>query len=179
MTANYTFVNERLARHYGIPNIYGDHFRRVTFDDGKRGGLLGQAGILAVTSYPNRTHRCCGESGSGEPARAPPPPPPPAEVPALKDAGEEGQPRSDSWKDGSASEEIPPAPVSRAYGSPWGSRSRIMTRSGNGAPRAMAFRSKWPRAFQMASQFRRSWRTAGASRQPFRRLCPHVHRDGS
>ena len=55
VTANYTFVNERLARHYGIPNIYGDHFRRVTFDDGKRGGLLGQAGILAVTSYPNRT----------------------------------------------------------------------------------------------------------------------------
>ena len=48
-------MNERLARHYRIPNVYGSHFRRVTFDDGIRGGLLGQASILTVTSYPNRT----------------------------------------------------------------------------------------------------------------------------
>src|SRR5262249_54751276 len=43
LTANYTFVNERLAKHYGISNIYGERFRRLTFDDGRRGGLLGQA----------------------------------------------------------------------------------------------------------------------------------------
>src|SRR5205085_8653257 len=55
VTADYSFVDERLARHYGIPNIYGSRFRRVSFNDGVRGGLLGQASILAVTSYPNRT----------------------------------------------------------------------------------------------------------------------------
>ena len=55
LTADYSFVNERLARHYRIPNVYGSHFRRVTFADGIRGGLLGQGSILAVTSYPNRT----------------------------------------------------------------------------------------------------------------------------
>jgi len=55
LNANYTFVNERLARHYGIPNVYGDQFRRVTVNDGIRGGLLGQGSILTATSYPNRT----------------------------------------------------------------------------------------------------------------------------
>ena len=56
LRANYTFVNERLARHYGIPHVYGSHFRRVTFGEGEpRGGLLGQGSFLTVTSYPNRT----------------------------------------------------------------------------------------------------------------------------
>src|SRR5581483_1426073 len=55
VTADYSFLNERLAKHYGIPDIYGPRFRRVQFTDGIRGGLLGQAGILAATSYPNRT----------------------------------------------------------------------------------------------------------------------------
>jgi mono/diheme cytochrome c family protein len=54
-TANYTFVNERLARFYGIPNIYGNHFRRVTLPDDRRAGLLGQGSILLVTSYADRT----------------------------------------------------------------------------------------------------------------------------
>src|SRR4030095_13505674 len=53
--ADYTFVNERLARHYGIPNIYGSFFRKVTLKDETRRGLLGQGSILTVTSYPNRT----------------------------------------------------------------------------------------------------------------------------
>ena len=52
LTADYTFVNERLARHYGIPNVYGSHFRRVTLPDETRRGLLGQGSILTVTSYP-------------------------------------------------------------------------------------------------------------------------------
>src|SRR5262249_58713065 len=50
--ANYSFVNERLARHYGIPEIYGSQFRRVTFTDGQRGGLLGQGSILTATPPP-------------------------------------------------------------------------------------------------------------------------------
>ena len=60
LAANYTFVNERLARHYQIPNVYGSHFRRVTFDDGIRGGLLGQASILTVdvVSEPDFARRC-------------------------------------------------------------------------------------------------------------------------
>src|SRR5262249_7553047 len=49
VTANYSFLNERMAKHYGIPNVYGPRFRRVDFTDGVRGGLLGQASILAVT----------------------------------------------------------------------------------------------------------------------------------
>ena len=55
LTADYSFLNQRLAAHYGLRNIYGDHFRRVTFTDGTRGGLLGQSSVLTVTSYPNRT----------------------------------------------------------------------------------------------------------------------------
>ena len=55
LTADYTFVNERLARHYGIPGIYGERYRRVTVDDANRGGLLGHASLLMVTSYPTRT----------------------------------------------------------------------------------------------------------------------------
>src|SRR5206468_5058393 len=55
LRANYTFLNERLAKHYGIPNVYGSHFRRVTLSDDTRIGLLGQGSILTVTSYANRT----------------------------------------------------------------------------------------------------------------------------
>ena len=55
LTADYTFVNERLARHYGIPNVYGSHFRRVTLPDETRRGLLGHGSILMVTSYATRT----------------------------------------------------------------------------------------------------------------------------
>jgi len=55
LTADYTFVNERLAKHYGIPGVYGSHFRRVKHVDDARRGLLGQGSLLVVTSYPNRT----------------------------------------------------------------------------------------------------------------------------
>jgi hypothetical protein len=94
LSAKYTFVNDRLARHYGIPNIYGAHFRRVTFNDGVRGGLLSQASILTVTSYPNRTSPVVrGKWLLANMLGAPPPPPPP-DVPALKDPGVDGQPHS-------------------------------------------------------------------------------------
>jgi uncharacterized protein DUF1592/uncharacterized protein DUF1588/uncharacterized protein DUF1585/uncharacterized protein DUF1587/uncharacterized protein DUF1595/cytochrome c len=94
LTANYTFVNERLARHYQIPNVYGNHFRSVTFTDGVRGGLLGQAGILTVTSYPDRTSPVVRGKWLLDNMLGAPPPPPPPDVPALKESGTEGQPRS-------------------------------------------------------------------------------------
>jgi mono/diheme cytochrome c family protein len=94
LSADYTFLNERLARHYGVSNIYGNHFRRVTMSDGRRGGLLGQASILTVTSYANRTSVVTrGKWVLANLLGAPPPPPPP-DVPALKEAGMDGQPRS-------------------------------------------------------------------------------------
>ena len=94
LTANYSYLNERLARHYGVPNVYGNHFRKVTFADGVRGGLLGQASLLTVTSYPNRTSVVLrGKFLLGNLLGAPPAPPP-ADVPTLKDAGRDGQPRS-------------------------------------------------------------------------------------
>ena len=55
LDADYTFLNQRLAEHYGVPNVYGSQFRRVSITDQNRRGLLGQGSILTVTSYPNRT----------------------------------------------------------------------------------------------------------------------------
>jgi hypothetical protein len=94
VTANYSFVNERLAKHYGIPNVYGPRFRRVEFRDGARGGLLGQASILAVTSYPTRTSVTLRGRWLLANILGAPPPPPPPDVPALKDPGRDGQPQS-------------------------------------------------------------------------------------
>jgi hypothetical protein len=83
--ANYTFVNERLARHYGIPNITGTDFRRVTVTDPNRGGLLGQAAILAATSEPTRTSPVRRGKWVLENLLGAPPPPPPPDVPSLKE----------------------------------------------------------------------------------------------
>ena len=85
MDTNYTFLNQRLARHYGIDGIYGTEFRRVAITDPKRRGLLGQASILAVTSYPNRTAPTIRGKWVLEQLLGMPPPPPPANVPSLKD----------------------------------------------------------------------------------------------
>lgn len=86
LTANYTFVNERLAKHYGIPNIYGSHFRRVTFTNQPRGGLLGQGSVLLATSYPNRTSPVLRGKWLLDNVLGMPPPPPPPDVPALKES---------------------------------------------------------------------------------------------
>jgi hypothetical protein len=94
LTADYSFLNERLAAHYGIRNIYGNHFRRVTFTDGTRGGLLGQSSVLTVTSYPNRTSVTMRGKWLLSNMLGAPPPPPPPDIPSLKEAGVEGQPRS-------------------------------------------------------------------------------------
>ena len=95
LSANYTFVNERLARHYGIRGVYGDRFRRVTLDpDHPRGGLLGHGGLLMVTSYPNRTSPVVRGKWLLETILGAPPPEPPPNVPGLPDRGEGGEPAS-------------------------------------------------------------------------------------
>ena len=85
LDTDFTFVNERLARHYGIDGDYGSAFRRVQITDPNRRGLLGQASILAVTSYPNRTAPTLRGKWVMEQILGSPPPPPPANVPSLKD----------------------------------------------------------------------------------------------
>src|SRR5258706_1555964 len=85
LSTDYTFLNERMAEHYGIKGIYGNEFRRVKLDDPKRYGLLGQASILAVTSYPNRTAPTIRGKWGLEQLLGSPPPPPPPNVPSLKD----------------------------------------------------------------------------------------------
>jgi len=85
LNTDYTFVNQRLAEHYGIKGIYGSEFRRVALDDPKRYGLLGQASVLTVTSYPNRTAPTIRGKWVLEQLLGTPPPPPPPNVPSLKD----------------------------------------------------------------------------------------------
>ena len=85
LTTDYTFVNQRLAEHYGMKGIYGSDFRRVAISDPKRQGLLGQASIMTVTSYPDRTAPTIRGKWVLEQLLGTPPPPPPANVPALKD----------------------------------------------------------------------------------------------
>ena len=91
LTADYTFLNERLAKHYGITNVYGSDFRRVTLSDETRRGLLGQGSILTVTSYPDRTSPVGRGKWVLENVLGTPPPPPPANVPEL-------EPETDSGK---------------------------------------------------------------------------------
>jgi hypothetical protein len=86
LDADYTFLNERLAKHYGIPNIYGSHFRRVALEGGtERGGLLRQGSVLTVTSYATRTSPVLRGKWILENLIGTPPPPPLPDVPALKD----------------------------------------------------------------------------------------------
>ena len=94
LTADYTFVNERLARHYGIPGVYGSRFRRVDLGAGApggRGGLLGHASILTVTSHATRTSPVLRGKWVLENILGAPPPPPPDDVPAL-DENTPGEP---------------------------------------------------------------------------------------
>ncbi len=91
LNADYTFVNERLARHYGIPNIYGSRFRRVPVPNEARRGLLGQASILTVTSYPNRTSPVERGKWILTNLLGVPPQPPPPNIPPLPEGGTEGK----------------------------------------------------------------------------------------
>jgi hypothetical protein len=84
--ADYTFLNDRLARHYGVPNVKGSYFRRVELNDKKRGGVLGQGAILLVTSYPTRTSPVLRGKWVLENIMGTPPPPPPPNVPPLAES---------------------------------------------------------------------------------------------
>jgi hypothetical protein len=94
LTADYTFLNERLARHYGVTGVSGSRFRRVSIPSGPRGGLLGHGSVLTITSYPNRTSPVLRGKWLLENVLGTPPPPPPPDVPALSDKGEDGQRQS-------------------------------------------------------------------------------------
>ncbi len=95
LSADYTFLNERLARHYGIPDVYGSHFRRVHLDERyHRGGLLGQGSIQIVTSYAHRTSPVLRGKWVLENILGAPPPPPPPNVPDLPDGNSRDRPRS-------------------------------------------------------------------------------------
>jgi len=92
LTSNETFLNEQLARHYGISGIYGSHFRRVKLADENRFGLLGKASVLAVTSYTTRTSPTIRGKWLLENILAAPMPAPPPNVPTLESSNKDGKP---------------------------------------------------------------------------------------
>ncbi len=95
LAADYTYLNERLARHYGIPGVYGSRFRRVTLPDlEQRGGLLGHGSLLSLTSYPHRTSPVLRGRWLLEAIFGAPPPGPPPDVPPLPERGERDAPAS-------------------------------------------------------------------------------------
>jgi hypothetical protein len=94
LTADYTFLNERLARHYGVPEVYGSRFRRVRVADDARRGLLGHGSILALTSHAERTSPVVRGKWVLENILGTPPPPPPADVPALEENKAGQKPRT-------------------------------------------------------------------------------------
>ena len=94
LTARYTFLNERLARFYGVPHVYGAHFRRVPMPDPNRAGLLGHGSILTVTSYATRTSPVVRGKYLLDNILGAPPPPPPPNVPALEEAAGGEEPAS-------------------------------------------------------------------------------------
>jgi hypothetical protein len=94
LSGDYTFVNERLARHYGIPNVFGSNFRRVQLTDPQRWGLLGKGAVLLVTSHANTTSPVLRGKWVLENLLGAPPPPPPPDVPALKESEPGARPRT-------------------------------------------------------------------------------------
>lgn len=93
LSADYTYVNQRLAEHYRIPGVYGNRFRRVALNDTQRGGLLSHGSVMTVTSYPNRTSPVLRGKWVLENLLGAPPPEPPPNVPALEEE-RDGQPLS-------------------------------------------------------------------------------------
>jgi hypothetical protein len=144
MTADYTFVNERLAQHYGIPNVYGPQFRRVTLADDARKGLLGKGAVLLVTSHADRTSPVVrGKWILDNLLGAPPPPPPAGGAAARRFAGRRHA--DDAAADGEAPREPGVRELPQGDGpdsaSPW----RTSTPSGAGATWTASRRST-PRA---------------------------------
>ena len=131
MTADYTFLNERLAKHYRVPGIYGSHFRRVTVTDDARKGLLGKGAILMVTSHPDRTSPVVRGKWVLDNLLSAPVPPMPNNVPPLnEDPNRGGRDPDDARADGRASKEPGRARrVTRSW-TPSGCRWRTSTPSG-------------------------------------------------
>jgi hypothetical protein len=94
MTADYTFLNERVAKHYGIRGVYGSRFRRVTLTDERRFGLLGKGSVLAVTSHAERTSPVVRGKWVLDNILGAPVPPPPGDVPQLKETAEGEKPKT-------------------------------------------------------------------------------------
>jgi hypothetical protein len=130
MTADYTFLNERLARHYGIPSVYGTHFRRVTLADETRRGLLGKGALLMVTSHPHRTSPVLRGKWILENVLGSPPPPPPDVVPPFPEDTEAKKPQSVRERmeqhrrpDSRSRTSMPPAPGASGTAAPGVRRS--------------------------------------------------------
>jgi len=94
LTGDYTFVNERLARHYGMSGVFGSRFRRVTVTDDARRGLLGKGAVLLVTSHANNTSPVLRGKWVLDNLLGAPPPPPPPNVPALEESATGSAPRT-------------------------------------------------------------------------------------
>ena len=177
LTANYSFLNERLATHYGIPNVYGNHFRRVTFADGVRGGLLGQASILTVTSYPQpHVGRDARPMAAREPARRA------AAAAAARRAGAEGSGRGRraaiaSRADGGAPEESRVRVVPSADGSARVCAGEFRRRSASGAPSSDGERDRRVRVVARRHAVRRRARAARAPGEPPGRLRADASRE--
>ena len=133
LTADYTFLNERLARHYGIPGVYGDRFRRVPVTDDRRRGLLGQGSILTVTSYATRTSPVLRGKWILDNLLGSPPPPPPPNVPGARGTpNTEGRRCASGW---CSTARTRPARSATPRWIRSGSGSRTSTRSDAGARR--------------------------------------------
>ena len=140
LDARYSFLNERLAKFYGIEGVTGDEFRRVELTTPERGGLLTHASVLTVSSYPTRTSVVIrGKYILSNILNSPPPPPPP-DVPAL-DEGAVGATAIATAADGAAPRRTRPAPSAIPRWTRWASAWRTTTASANGGRRTA--NSRW------------------------------------
>ena len=141
LDADFTYVNERLARHYGIPGIKGEQFRRVKLKDRHRGGLVTQASILTVTSNPTRTSPVKRGKWVLEQLLGTPPPPPPPNVPTLKEEQKALTAATRAPAHGAASREGELCGLPQQARSRWASASRTSMPSAAGATRTAGSRS--------------------------------------
>ncbi len=151
LDADYTFVNDRLARHYGIANVNGLDFRKVKLPDGRRGGVLTMASMLTVTSNPTRTSPVKRGKWILENILGTPPPPPAPDVPELPPTGRaEGHAPA---ADGAAPGEPEAAPSATRSSTRSASASRTSTPSAAGGPRTTSRRSTRPACCPAARSF--------------------------
>ncbi len=178
LTANYTFLNERLAKHYGIPNVEGTYFRRYTFPDGSvRGGLLGQGSILTLTSYATRTSPVLRGKWVLENLLSDAPPPPPPNVPALKTEVQAG--RRDAFDAGghdAASRQSGLRGLPCSHGS-HRLRHGELRRGRTVAGRRVRQPDRLFRRVPRWDQVRRDGGTAQSPAQPSRSVCRHHRRE--